>query len=73
MFSCLCCSYANESAPDFVGPLAVNDLLKHGQRLFENEIIGPEAMALDKEGNALCCRILAVAKHLITPCCRRIM
>lgn len=52
--SCLWCSYANVSVPELVGALAINGLLKQGERLFENEILGPEAMAMDKEGDTAC-------------------
>lgn len=43
-------SYSNDSDPELTGPLAVNDHLKRGVRLFENDIIGPEALVMDKEG-----------------------
>ena len=42
--------FANGSCPDLVGPLAINDLLKRGQRLFENEVLAPEALTEDNEG-----------------------
>ena len=43
-------SYSNKSPPVLAGPLAVNDLLKRGQRLFEHELMGPEALIMDEEG-----------------------
>ena len=42
--------YSNDSAPELTGPLAVNNLLKRGERLFEDEIMGPEALVTDKDG-----------------------
>ena len=42
--------YSSEYAPEMVGPLAINDLLKQGERLFENELIGPEALVISDEG-----------------------
>lgn len=44
------CSYSNDSDPELTGPLAVNDLLKRGEKLFEKEIVGPEALVLNKDG-----------------------
>lgn len=38
-----------------MGPLAVNDLLKRGERLFENEILGPEALTMGRDGAYVVC------------------
>lgn len=45
--------YSNESAPEMIGPLAINELLRHGERLFENDMLGPEAFALDDQGKGI--------------------
>lgn len=44
------CRHSNNSRPEFVGPLSINDHLKQAKRLFENQIVGPESFAVDKEG-----------------------
>ncbi len=47
-----CYSFSTEDCPIFSGCLSVNDRLKKSERLFENEIVGPEALTLDNEGKA---------------------
>jgi len=42
--------YSDDPLPKFEGSLAINDLLKKGEKKFENELIGPEAFAADNEG-----------------------
>ena len=42
--------YSDQELPEFVGALAVNSHLKKARRLFENEILGPESFAVDKQG-----------------------
>ena len=42
--------YSDDPLPKFEGPLAINDLLKKGEKKFENEFFGPEAFAADHEG-----------------------
>ena len=42
--------YSSEECSFSVDPLRVNDHLKSGRRLFESEIIGPEAFAVNKNG-----------------------
>lgn len=43
--------YSSEECSFSADPLRVNDHLKSGRRLFENEIIGPEAFAVNKNGD----------------------
>ncbi|XP_064392357.1 adipocyte plasma membrane-associated protein-like isoform X2 [Halichondria panicea] len=43
--------FSTEDCPIFSGCLSVNDRLKKSERLFENEIVGPEALTLDNEGS----------------------
>lgn len=45
------CRYHDEPRPEFTGPMEVNNHLRQGQRLLENEIIGPEGLTLDSEGS----------------------
>lgn len=45
--------YHAEPYPEFSGPSKVNDHLENGQKLFENEIIGPEGFAIDSNGTTL--------------------
>ena len=46
----MCCRYHEESCPDFVGPMEINNDLKWGKKILENEIIGPEGFAVDSDG-----------------------
>ena len=41
---------SDDPMPSFEGPLAVNDLLKRGKKVLENELYGPEALVPDHEG-----------------------
>ena len=41
---------SDDPMPSFEGPLAVNDVLKRGKKVLENELYGPEALVLDNEG-----------------------
>ena len=50
--------YHEEPRPEFVGPMKINNHLKHGRRIFENEIVGPEGFATDSEGRV--CNIVIV-------------
>lgn len=42
--------FSDKAAPDFTGPLAVNDYLKRGKLLFSREILAPESFVVDKQG-----------------------
>ena len=57
----LFCSYSSKGMPAFTGPLAINDHLQKASRVFENEIAGPEAFAVDKEGT--CVRMYCYKIH----------
>lgn len=45
-----CVSYKLDPPPDFVGPLASNEILSRAEKLFENEILGPESVIQYKGG-----------------------
>ncbi len=45
--------YSEKPFPEFKGPLAVNEELKKAQKLFENEVVGPEAFAMDTKGQQI--------------------
>ena len=45
---------AKGESPCFTGAMEINDHLKQGRRLFENEIVGPEGIAMDHEGVCVC-------------------
>lgn len=44
------CRYHEEPRPEFVGPMEINNHLKRGRRILENEIVGPEGFATDADG-----------------------
>jgi len=44
-------SDSNEGPPPFTGALALNNELQRAKRLFEGELVAPEAFAADKDGN----------------------
>ena len=41
----------------FVGPMEINDHLQKGKRLFTNEIVGPEAFAMDLDSKFIECYV----------------
>ena len=53
IFAFLFCSYSSKGRPTFTGPLAINNHLQKANRVFEDEILGPEAFTVDKEGICL--------------------
>ncbi len=49
--------YSEGPTPEFIGPLAVNEELRNAEKLFENDLIGPEAFVQDSKGFCYCWRL----------------